>query len=146
MAEYTKSKLHRKKYFRELLENLEDVPESVINLLHMSRSGYEMFTDIQKRLLKVLRNNEQIKERVDRLMTIRGVGEVTALTWALEVGDPGRFSSARKAVSYYGLCSAQKESAGKNQRVPISKQRNKHLQTILIEAAKLALYLEPAII
>lgn len=79
-------------------------------------------------------------------MTIRGVGEVTALTWALEVGDPGRFSSARKAVSYYGLCSAQKESAGKNQRVPISKQRNKHLQTILIEAAKLALYLEPAII
>lgn len=50
---------------RNTQENLEDVPESVINLLHMSRSGYEMFTDIQKRLLKVLRNNEQIKERVD---------------------------------------------------------------------------------
>lgn len=142
-AEYTKSKLHRKKYFRELLENLEDVPESVINLLRMSRSGYEMFTDIQKRLLKMLRNNEQIKERVDRLMTIRGVGEVTALTWALEIGDPGRFSSARKAVSYCGLCSAQRESAGKNQRGPISKQRNKHLQTILVEAAKLAPHWNP---
>jgi hypothetical protein len=29
-------------------------------------------------------------------------------------------------------------SAGKEQRGPISKQRNRHLQTILIEAAKLA--------
>jgi hypothetical protein len=33
---------------------------------------------------------------------------------------------------------AQRGSAGKEQREPISKQRNRHLQTILIEAAKLA--------
>jgi len=71
-------------------------------------------------------------------MTIPGVGKITALTWTLEMGDPGRFSSIRKAVSYCGLCSAQKESAGKEQRGPISKKRNKHLQTMLIEAAKLA--------
>ncbi len=49
-----------------------------------------------------------------------------------------RFSSSRHAISYCGLCSAQHESAGKEQRGPISKQRNKHLQTKLIEAAKLA--------
>jgi transposase len=71
-------------------------------------------------------------------MTIRGVGEVTALTWTLEIGDPERFSSVSKAISYCGLCSAQRESAGKEHRGPISKKRNKHLQTILIEAAKLA--------
>ncbi|RLB68054.1 MAG: IS110 family transposase, partial [Deltaproteobacteria bacterium] len=39
---------------------------------------------------------------------------------------------------YCGLCSAQDESAGVNKRGPISKKRNKHLQTVLIEAAKLA--------
>jgi transposase len=71
-------------------------------------------------------------------MGLRGVGELTALTWVLEIGDPGRFASIRQAVSYCGLCSAQRESAGKGQRGPISKKRNKHLQTILIEAAKLA--------
>ncbi len=54
-----------------------------------------------------------------------------------------RFSSVRKAISYCGLCSAQKESAGKEQRGPISKKRNKHLQTILIEAAKLAPHWNP---
>jgi transposase len=36
------------------------------------------------------------------------------------------------------LCGAEKSSGGKTERTPISKQRNKHLQTMLIEAAKLA--------
>jgi len=71
-------------------------------------------------------------------MSIRGVGEVTALTWVLEIGDINRFSSIGQMVSYCGLCSAQKESAGKEIRGPISKKRNKHLQTVLVEAAKLA--------
>jgi hypothetical protein len=76
-------------------------------------------------------------------MTIDGVGEITALTWVLEIGDQTRFSNSRQAISYCGLCSAQKESAGKEQRGPISQKRNRHLQTILIEAAKLAPYWNP---
>ena len=36
------------------------------------------------------------------------------------------------------MTSAQHNSAGQEHRGPISKQRNKHLQTILIEAGKLA--------
>jgi transposase len=97
-----------------------------------------MFRTVQKRLIAALRTNSLIQDRVQRLMTIQGVGEVTALTWSLEIGDPLRFSSIRQAISYCGLCSAQRESAGKEQRGPISKKRNKHLQTILIEAAKIA--------
>lgn len=136
-AEYSKKRLHGRKYFGNLLETVEDVPPSVKELLKLSRAGLEMFTAVQKQLLAALRENELIRERVRRLMTIPGVGEVTALTWVLEIGDPNRFS-VRQAISYCGLCSAQKESAGKESRGPISKKRNKHLQTILIEAAKLA--------
>jgi transposase len=98
----------------------------------------ELLTDIQKKLVSALKNNPAIRERVKMLQTIDGVGEVTALTWVLEIGEPNRFSSIAKAVSYCGLCSAQKQSAGKNFRGPISKKRNKHLQTVLIEASKLA--------
>jgi len=137
-APYSKKRLHGKKYFRELLERVDEIPASVKELLQLSRSSYEMFRSFQKRLIETLRTNQLIRDRVHRLMTIPGVGEITALTWTLEMGDPGRFSSIRKAVSYCGLCSAQKESAGKEQRGPISKKRNKHLQTMLIEAAKLA--------
>ena len=63
---------------------------------------------------------------------------MTALTWALEIGDPQRFASIGDAVSYCGLTSALVTSADKQQRGPISKQRNPHLQRVLIEAAKLA--------
>ncbi len=49
-----------------------------------------------------------------------------------------RFSSIKKAISYCGLCGAERSSANIIQRTPLSKQRNKHLQTVLIEAAKMA--------
>ena len=136
-AEYSKKRLHGRTYFKNLLETVEDVPQSVKELLKLSRAGLEMFATVQKKLLVALRNNELIRDRVQRLMSIPGVREVTALTWVLEIGDPQRFS-IRQAISYCGLCSTQKESAGKEARGPISKKRNKHLQSVLIEAAKLA--------
>lgn len=141
-AEYSKKRLHGRSYFANLLETVEEVPPSVKELLRFSRAGLEIFATVQKKLLSALRENSLIHKRVQRLMTIPGVGEVTALTWVLEVGDPSRFS-ARQAISYCGLCSAQKESGGKETRGPISKKRNKHLQTILIEAAKLAPHWNP---
>ncbi len=137
-ASYNKKRLHGKKYFNELLEKVEDVPPLVIDLLKLSRASLDMFECVQKKLVTTLRGNEMIRERVERLMTIPGVGEVTALTWVVEMGDIERFAGIRQAVSYCGLCSAQRESAGKEYRGPISKKRNKYLQTVLIEAAKLA--------
>ena len=137
-AQYSKKRLYGRKYFNELLERVEDVPNSVKVLLKLSRSGFELYDGIQKKLVNALRENKQIRERVQRLMSIPGIGEITALTWVLEIGELERFSSSRNAISYCGLCSAQHESAGKEQRGPISKQRNKHLQTTLTEAAKLA--------
>jgi len=128
-AEYSKKRLRGKKYFKNLLDSVDDIPQSVKELLKMSRAGYEMFQAAQKRIVKALHTNELIRDRVERLMTIRG--------------DPSRFNSIRQAISYCGLCSAQRESAGKEQRGPISKMRNKHLQTILIEAAKIAPHWNP---
>jgi transposase len=142
-ATYDKRRLHGKKYFNQLLDRVEDVPESVKELLLLSRGNLELFTAVQKKLVKTLRQNPLIRERAQRLQSIAGIGEVAALTWVLEIGDPSRFSNARQAISYCGLCSAQRESAGKEQRGPISKKRNKHLQTMLIEAAKLAPYWNP---
>jgi transposase len=98
----------------------------------------EMFESTQKQIVKRLLSEQALQQRVERLKSIRGVGSITALTWALEVSDPHRFSSIGDAVSYCGLTAAFRSSAGKEQRGPISKQRNAWLQTVLIEAAKLA--------
>jgi transposase len=135
---FHKTKLHGKKYFTELMGSLEEVPESVKDLLRMSRSAMEMFESTQKQIVKRLLREPALQQRVERLKSIRGVGAITALTWALEVADPQRFSSIGAAISYCGLTAAFRSSAGKQQRSPISKQRNAWLQTVLIEAAKLA--------
>jgi len=135
---YNKQRLHGKAYFSDLLGSLQEVPSSVVELLKLSRGQVEFFAAMQRRLLKGLREHAELNQRVMRLQTIPGVGEILALTWALEVGEVKRFSSIGQAASYSGLTSAQRGSAGKEQREPISKQRNKHLQVVLIEAAKLA--------
>jgi len=137
-AHYEKKRLHGREYFTDLLETVEYVPDSVKELLRLSRGNLELFTAAKKQLTTALREHPLIRDRVKCLMSIPGVGEVLALTWVLEIGDPDRFSNSRQVISYCGLCSAQKESAGKEKRGPISKQRNKHLQAILIEAANLA--------
>jgi len=137
-ASYNKQRLHGRQYFTALLEELEEVPESVKDLLRLTRGALEMFEATQKQLVRRLVAAPLLAERVERLATIPGVGPITALTWALEVGEPERFHSSAAAMSYCGLTAALQSSAGKEQRGPISKQRNAWLQTALIEAAKLA--------
>jgi transposase len=137
-AEYNKQQLHGKQYFTELMGQLEEVPESVKDMLRLSRSALEMFETTQRQLLNRLQKEPGLKKRLALLQSLDGVGEVTSLTWALEVCDPRRFPSIADAVSYCGLTSALDSSADKQKRGPISKQRNPHLQTVLIEAAKLA--------
>ena len=135
---FVKSRLHGQKYFHRLLASLEEVPESVQQLLRMSRGAMEMFESTQKLLVKHLLAAPLLEARVERRTSIPGVGAITALPWALEIADPHRFPSIGEAVSYCGLTSAFRSSAGKTQRGPLSKQRNAWLQTMLSEAAKLA--------
>ena len=64
-------------------------------------------------------------------------------TWALEIGDHTRFCFNKRAISYCGLCADDPSSADKTMRMLISKQHNKDIQRVLIEAAKLALRQSP---
>ena len=137
-VEYNKKKLHGKRYFNELLDGLDYIPDSFKQILELSHESAKYFGANQKRIVDALAKDPALESRVDRLMSIPGVGVITALTWALEIDDPHRFSNGKKAASYCGLCSSQIESAGKSRRAPLSKQRNKHLQTVLVEAAKFA--------
>src|SRR3954471_8110418 len=98
----------------------------------------ETLQRIDRAIISSLRSETLLAGRVARLRTIDGVGEITALTWALETGEPSRFPNAKHALSYCGLCSPQRESAGVGKRGSLSKQRNRFLQTTLIEAAHLA--------
>jgi transposase len=68
--------------------------------------------------VRTLERDSLLVERVERLMTIPAVGPITALTWALEIGDVQRFSSIKKAISYFGLGGAEKSSTNIAMRTP----------------------------
>ncbi len=140
---YNKQKLHKVEYFRELLKTNQDIDESLRPLLQLCRETLVRLQKTESALIRSLARDRFLVERVERLMTIPAVGPITALTWALEVGEVSRFSSIKKAISYCGLCGAEKSSGEHIQRTPLSKQRNKHLQCVLVEAAKMAPRLSP---
>jgi len=135
---YNKQRLHKAGYFRELLATNPDINEGLKPLLQLCRETVVRLQKTESAMVRSLERDSLLMDRVERLMTIPAVGPITALTWTLEVGDVQRFSSIKKAISYCGLCGAEKSSGSMMQRTPLSKQRNKHLQTTLIEAAKMA--------
>jgi transposase len=135
---YNKQRLHKMGYFTELFSTNDEISESIRPLLKLSREHILRSQRLDRALTSSLERDPLLSERLRRLRTIPGVGPITALTWALEIGDHTRFRSVKEAISYCGLCSAEKSSADKVMRTPISKQRNKHIQQVLVEAAKLA--------
>jgi transposase len=134
---HNRQRLHKVKYFRELLENNQEVDENIRPLLRLSRETVVRLQKTEYALICSLERDPLLRERLKNLRTVPGVGPITALTWALEIGDVSRFPSVKQAISYCGLCGDEKSSADKVLRTPISKKRNKHIQRVLVEAAKL---------
>jgi transposase len=137
-VEHNKSRLHKVGYFRRLMAINSEIDDSIRPLLRLSRETIERCQKTDYALVSSLQRDPLLKERVRRLRTVPGVGPITALNWALEMGDISRFRSIKQAVSYCGLCGDERSPADKVIRMPLSKQRNKHIQYVLVEAAKLA--------
>jgi transposase len=135
---YNKQRLHKVGYFAELMSGNAEIDASIRPLLKLSREHIVRAQKLDYALVSSLERDPVLSERLKRLRTVPGVGPITALTWTLEVGDVARFRSIKQAISYCGLCGAERSSADKTMRMPISKQRNKHIQHVLVEAAKLA--------
>jgi transposase len=135
---YNKQKLHKVGYFRELLATNPEIPEGLRPLLRLSRERVVRLQKTDYALVSSLARDPLLAERVKRLRTVPGVGPITALTWALEMGEVARFRSIRQAISYCGLCGDEKSSADSVKRTPLSQQRNKHIQRVLVETAKRA--------
>src|SRR5215470_4547715 len=135
---YNKQRLHKVGYFRELLASNPNINEGLRPLLRLCREMVVRLSKTESALVRSLECDPLLRRRVERLASIPAIGPITALTWALEISEVQRFSSIKKAISYCGLCGDEQRSANSVRRTPLSKQRNKHLQTTLIEAAKMA--------
>jgi len=88
------------------------------------------------------------REAVDRpdvklLMGFTGIDYYSAMLLINEIGDVTRFPSADKLVSYAGLAPSQRQSADHTFQGHITRQGNKYIRWVLIEAAQHAARYDP---
>jgi transposase len=135
---YNKQRLHKARYFRELLATNPDIDEGLGSLLRLCRETVVRLGKTESALVRSLERDSSLTDRVERLMTIPAVGPITALTWALEIGDVQRFSSIKKAISYCGLCGAERSPAIRCNARRCPSSATSICKPRLIEAAKMA--------
>jgi transposase len=73
-----------------------------------------------------------------RLMTHPGVGPLTSLSFALTIGDVGRFQRSRQGSGYLGLDPRLDSSANRTRMGSISKQGSSTTRWLLVEAGQTA--------
>jgi transposase len=70
-----------------------------------------------------------------RLMTVPGVGPITALRFVAAIDDPSRFSTAHRVQSYLGLTPGEHSSCMRGGKTGITKAGPSELRRCLVQAA-----------
>ena len=86
--------------------------------------------------IEELASEKEYRNKVDRLLCFKGIQTYTALSVIVETGDFNRFESAEKYASYLGLAPGECSSGDEQIRLGITKAGNKHVRTLLVEAAQ----------
>jgi transposase len=78
-------------------------------------------------------------DRCMRIMTIPGVGPITATAMVAAVGNAGSFTSSRQMSAWLGLVPRQHSTGGKTRLLGLSKRGTVELRTLLIHGARAVL-------
>ncbi len=113
-----------------------DIPGYLSRLLMKLHAHYlylvEQITALESEL------NQSIKsdETAQRIMTIPGVGPITASLLSSQLGDGKQFSCSRDFAASMGLVPRQYSTGGKPALLGISKRGNKNLRRLLVQCAR----------
>jgi len=109
------------------------------NLLELLKTMDQKMVGLDLAVKKAAEENE----RARLLMTQPGVGPITSLAFVLTIGDATRFQRGKQIASYLGLIPREYSSAGKQRLGSITKQGNRFLRMLLVEAAQVAVRYDP---
>ena len=85
--------------------------------------------------LRLLAQRPHLRCEIEVLITIAGIGELTALVFIVEMGRRGRFNNRLEVSKYQGLA-PEVESTGESRfELELNNSGNRRLRAVLIEAA-----------
>ena len=112
----------------------------------LSDLSREMFADaheelraLEKRIKKYTDKIEDLAkedERCKKLLTIPGVGPITATAILSSVGDPYVFKNGRQLSAYFGLVPKHVASGNKIRMLKISKRGDRYIRAMLVHGGR----------
>jgi len=103
--------------------------------IHSLLEQFSVLTASVKKLTRHAENLAAKDEDTKLLMTVPGIGPLTALAYKIAIGDPKRFASSQDVGAYLGLTPRQYASGETDYKGRISKHGPKKVRNLLVEAA-----------
>ncbi len=123
-----------KKFAGAVMKQLEGCQEIVILSIKCLLDAFDKLVEetakIDKKMLEVAYHDKEVQ----LLMTVPGVGPVTALTFKTEIFDANRFKDSRSVGAYLGMTPTQYASGETQKQGKTSKCGSKELRFLLVEA------------
>lgn len=129
-------------FCRDIPHVLEDAENELTPRMRcLIASLWEEFRDVQQRLKSA---SDEVKaiaahdETARRLMSVPGIGEITATAILSSIGNPKDFRRGRDLAAWIGLVPRQHSTGGQTRLLGISKRGNPYLRRLLVHGARAA--------
>lgn len=146
--QFNKSGTHWSKRFMEWLKQLDlehSSGNAALSLLLEEATFLRSLLLKADRDIRLLSKEERYGGDVKLLLTVPGIGRLTAMIFLTEVGDVKRFKKLDQLCSYVGLIPNVYGSGEKEKVGDITKRGNRHLKSHLIESSWVAARNDPAL-
>jgi len=131
-------------WLSELKFNQESGDESMKILVNHVKYLRKDLLEVNKKV-RALSRNEYYNKRINLLLSIRGIGLITAMVILTEIDDIHRFSNQEKLISYVGLTPTSHSTGDKQVHGEMVNRGNKFLKKSIIEAAWIAARVDPVL-
>ncbi|WP_316355404.1 IS110 family transposase [Devosia sp.] len=120
---------------RELLQGEDKLARIIMPMLQAWRDIRYQSAEMSKQLVAMAREDQRCR----LLMSVPGVGTVTATAFAAAVEDPANFKNSRSVGAWVGLTPRRYQSGEVDHDGHISRRGDNHLRGLLYEAAAVIL-------
>ena len=122
-------------HVRALLDDQKDLAAIVLPVLEAWRSMRLRAAELGRQLIA----NARKSEACQLLMSIPGVGTVTATSFTTAIEDPNNFRKSRSVGAWLGLTTRRYQSGQVDYDGHISRRGDRHVRSLLYEAATVIL-------
>lgn len=127
-------------FWKKVFSLIEQIQEPTVRgLLEFSLGMARQLSEKEEELGRLLESKAHENEEAQRLMSIPGIGPITALCLLAVVEDVSRFEQARKFAAYLGLTPREFSSGDKQRLGAITRSGPEMLRRYLIHGARAVL-------